>query len=71
MVHKGLYFCKRCGAFGSRKLQNLAKVCDPVGRDANDTERKRKLVIDHLQGKLPKGFNAFPNAAAKLLELEQ
>ena len=66
MVHQGLHFCRKCGAFASKRLLSLAEQCDPTGKSPQDAERKRKAVISLLRGELPRGVKAFPNSSAKL-----
>ena len=71
MVYNGLVFCKSCGSWAAKKFQNLAKACDPVGRNADDTERIRQRALSSLQGKLPRGLKSWPNSKQRLLNLEE
>ena len=69
-VHKGLFFCRECACYATKKLENLAKPCDPTrGKGLDAANRKRSAAISLLQGKLPRGVAAFPNSAEKFLQL--
>ena len=69
-VHKGLFFCRECACYATKKLENLAKPCDPTkGKGLDAANRKRSAAISLLQGKLPRGVAAFPNSAEKILQL--
>ena len=69
MVHRGLYFCRKCASWAAKKLQNLSTQCEPTGKKPGDADRIRKLVVSLLQGKLPRGLKSFPNDTAAVVHL--
>ena len=70
MVFKGLYFCRSCSCYAIKKLEKLARPCDPAGKGPDDALRKRMTVLDFLQGKLPRGVNQWPNSTQRFFTLE-
>ena len=70
MVFRGLQFCKKCGSYAVKKLENLARTCDPAGDSPEDAMRKKNAVKAILQGKLPRGLKQYPNSATKLQQLQ-
>ena len=70
MVFRGLYFCRSCSCFAIKKLEKLAKPCNPAGKGPEDAKRKRLAVVALLQGKLPRGVNQWPNSTQRFLCIE-
>ena len=70
MVFRGLHFCKKCGSYAVKKLENLARPCDPAGDSPEDAMRKKNAVRAILQGKLPRGLRCYPLSATKLHQLQ-
>ena len=69
-IFRGLYFCRNCSCFAIKKLENLARPCDPAGKGPGDAKRKRLAAIALLQGKLPRGVHQWPNSSDHLLLLD-
>ena len=57
---KGLYFCRKCGYYGSARAQKLALAC--AGRAAPNADNRLRAL---LHGKLPPGLTAWPNEQPK------
>jgi len=53
-IYKGLCYCRRCGAYGSKKLGKLAKPCLPP------TYAGQQVLKAIFTGRLPQGLASWP-----------
>ena len=53
--YRGLIYCLKCGAVGTKQIRLLAKQCEPPNNS------RKYALINILAGKLPYGFAKWPD----------
>jgi hypothetical protein len=67
--YRGLFFCERCGAYGSERVRRLAKPCQAPA-DSGPKAHWRYAVLRIKRGQLPSGMAAWPDEKALKTELK-
>ena len=65
-VYRGLFYCKKCGAYGSDKPKKLTAACLPPPTADQGGSRHWSRAIDRIRsGKLPAGTKTWPDERSK------